>query len=112
MRNMHPRQNEIGRVISNEANITAARFRAPADVAIAAAEVTRRRTLLQAGDGPTLRPNQKFEVLTDWLFAIQIVTLLHQAVEQRFLIRTPHLFNLHWSEFLQRALNGSGVNRV
>ena len=67
MRNLDPGQDQKARVIGDEADVAPPRFRAPADVAVAAAQMTRRRTPRQAGDGTALRPTQILQVLADRL---------------------------------------------
>ncbi len=79
------------------------RRRAPADIAIAAAQVARRRTPGQTGDGASLSPSQIFEVLPHGLFVFQIMMLLHQTVEQGLVARSPHLLQLDGLEFLEGA---------
>jgi|HubBroStandDraft_1064217.scaffolds.fasta_scaffold91430_3 hypothetical protein len=67
MRHAHPRQNQEARVIGDETDVAPPRFRVPADVAVAAAQMTRRRTPRQAREGTALRPCQILELLSDRL---------------------------------------------
>ena len=66
-----PGQNQKARVVGDEADVAPPRFRAPADVAVAAAQMARRRTPCQAGDGAALRPGQILQVLADRLFVLK-----------------------------------------
>jgi len=70
MGNSHPGQNQKPRVIGDEADIAPPRFRIPPDIAIPAAQMTRRRTPRQASDGAALGPGQIFEVLSNRLFVL------------------------------------------
>ena len=94
MRNADPGQNQKARVVGDEADVAPPRFRAPADIAVAAAQMARRRTPRQAGDRTALRPDQILQVLPDRLFIAEVMMLLHQAVEQRLVGRSPHLLEL------------------
>src|SRR5580692_7673273 len=101
MRNANPGQNQKPSVIGDEADVAAPRFRAPADVAVPAAQMTRRGTPRQARDRTALRPGQILQVLPNWLFVLQVMMLLHQTVEQWLVARSPHLLQLDWLEFLE-----------
>ena len=88
MRDLNPRQNQKPCVVCDEANVAPPRFRTPADIAIAAAEMARRRTPRQARDRPTLRPHDILQMLAYRLFISQIVMVFDETVEQR-LFRRP-----------------------
>src|SRR5260370_34895964 len=90
----YPRQNQKAGVVGEEADVLPPRCRAPTDIPIAAAQVTRCRTPRQAGDRTPLRPDQILELLADRLLIAQVMMLFHQAVEQRFVPRAPHLLKL------------------
>src|ERR1700722_12164193 len=83
MRHLHPGQNQEPRVVSHEADVAPPRFGRPAYVAIAAAEMARRRTPCHTGDGSALRPHQVLQVLAYRLFVPQIVMMFDETVEQR-----------------------------
>src|SRR5580658_8816772 len=83
MRHPHPGQNQEPCVVSHEADVAPPRFGGPAYVAIAAAQMTRRRTPRHAGDGSCLRPHQILQMLAHGLLITQIVVMLNEAVEQR-----------------------------
>src|ERR1700709_2675772 len=95
MRNLDPGQNQKARVIGNETNVAPPRVRTPADVAIPTAQMTRRRTPRQTGDGAAFRPNEILQVLADGLLIRQIMMMLHQAVEQRFIGGAPYRLDLN-----------------
>src|SRR5580698_8866941 len=97
----HPRQNKESRVVSEETNVPPTRLTAPADVAIATANVARRRRPCQAGDRPALRPYEVFQVFADRLFVAQVMMFFHQAIEQRLVRGTPHLLKLQWLQVPQ-----------
>src|SRR4051794_21464315 len=101
MRNRDRGQNEKSCIVSDEANIAAPRFAAPANVAVPATQMAWCRTPGQTGDGASLGPGQIFQVLPDRLLVLQVVMLLHQAVEQRFVARSPHLLQHDWPEFFE-----------
>src|ERR1017187_845150 len=84
MRHPDPGQNQEPCVVSHEADVAPPRLCRPAYVAIAAAQMTRRRTPCHAGDGSSLRPHQILQVLSHWLLVTEIVMMLDEAVEQRF----------------------------
>src|SRR6201981_3639957 len=86
-----PGQNKKACIVREKADVAAACFRAPADVAVAAPQVPRRRTPRDTSNRTTFRPGQEFEMLPNWLFIAQVVMLFHQTVEQRLIRRSPHL---------------------
>jgi hypothetical protein len=55
-----PGQNQKTSIVGDEANVVPPRFRTPADVAIPAAEVARRRTPRHTRNRPAVRPGQVF----------------------------------------------------
>ena len=97
----HPRQYQKARVVGEKANVASPRFSAPADEAIAAAEVSWRRTPGQTGERASAGPDQILQLFADWLLVPEIVMLLEQAVEQRLNGAAPNLLKLDWTEFAQ-----------
>src|SRR5450432_3570712 len=85
MRHMDPGQNQKPRVVRNEADVPPPRFRGPAYVAVAAAQMPGRRAPRDACDGSSLRPDQIFQVFAHWLLVTEIVMMLDETVKQRFL---------------------------
>src|SRR5215470_4278295 len=57
---LDPGQNQKAGVVGEEADVPPARLRVPADVAVAATQVSRRRTPRQACDRPALCPDKYF----------------------------------------------------
>src|SRR6266853_6939946 len=94
MFHLHPGQNQKSGVVGEEANIAASSFSAPADKAIAAAQVTGRRTPGQAGDRTPSRPHQVLQMFAHWLLVTQVMMLFDQAVEQRLIPCTPYRLDL------------------
>ena len=90
----YPRQNQKAGVVGQEADVPPPRFRAPTEIPIAAAQVTRCRTPCQTGDRTPLSPAQILKLLADRLLIAQVMMLFHQAIEQRFVPRAPHLLKL------------------
>src|ERR1035437_9784024 len=84
MRHLNPGLNPKPRVVSNEADVAPPRFRRPAYVAVAAAQMAGRRAPGHACDGSSVRPHQILQVFAHWLFVTEIVMMLDEAVEQRF----------------------------
>ena len=74
-------------------------------------QVPRRRTPRQTGHRPPLRPDQILQVLAHGLLIAQVVKLLHQAVEQRFVGRAPHELNLNRPQRSQRHRQRRGVDQ-
>src|ERR1700692_1026699 len=85
MRHLNPGQNQKPRVVSNEADVAPPRFRRPAYVAVAAAQMPGRRTPGHTCDGSSLRPYQIFHLFAHWLLVTEIVMMLDETVEQRFI---------------------------
>src|ERR1700733_12709001 len=110
MRHRDPGQNEKSSIVGDKTDVAPPRFRAPADVAVPAAQMTWRGTPRQARDGTALRPSQIFEVLPNGLLVFQIMMLLQQAVEQRLVPRAPHLLQLDGPEFLEGGGDRRGVD--
>src|SRR5919202_2024605 len=94
MRHLNPGQNQKARVISDETNVALAGFLAPADVAVAAPQMARRRTPGQAGDGTSLRPHQIFQMFADRLLVAEVMMMLEEAIEQRLITASAHLLHL------------------
>src|ERR1017187_10324058 len=92
----YPRQDQESRIVSDEADVAPPRFGVPADVKVAAAQMSRRRGPCQAGGWPTLGPYQVLQVLSHRLLVAEIMMLLHQAVEQRLLGGASNLLELQW----------------
>src|SRR5215471_19330013 len=95
MRDLHPGQDQKAGVIGNEADVPTARVRAPADVAVTAAQMPRGRTPRQTRYRTTLRPTDILQVLAHGLFITKVVILLHQAIEQRLIGGAPHWLDLN-----------------
>src|SRR5579863_1667362 len=106
MRHSDPRQNQEARVVGHEADVAPPRFGAPSYITVAAAQMAWRRTPGHTRDGPALRPHQILQVLADRLFVTEIMMLLHQAVEQRFVRRFSDLLQLERPNVSQRTLRG------
>ena len=81
----------------------AAGFGRPADMAVAAAQMTRRRTPCHAGDGPALRPHQILQVFAHRLLIAQVMMLFHEAVEQRLFGCSSDLLQRDRTEVGKRA---------
>ena len=81
-----------------DADVATARFGAPADVAVAAAQVTRSRGPCQACHRPPLRPHQILQVFSHRLLVAKVMMLLHQAVKQRLFRGASNLLELQWLE--------------
>src|SRR6185369_7206913 len=110
MRNADPGQDQESRVIRDEADVASSRLPAPADIAVATADVARRRRPCHAGDRSALRPYQVLQVLAHWLFVAQVVMLLHQAVEQGLIGGATHLLELDGLEISQSAGYGRSIH--
>src|SRR5579864_7063348 len=91
MRDPNPRQNQKARVVGHQANVAPARRCAPADEAVAAAQMARRRTPRQACDRSALCPDQILKMLAHRLLIAQIMMMLDEAFEQCLVRRSPHL---------------------
>ena len=97
MRHLHPGQNQKACVVGEQAQVTFARFRAPANETIAARQVPRGRTPRQTSNRLAFGRDQILQVFAHRLLVAEIVILLQQAVEQRFLRRAPHLLKRQWA---------------
>lgn len=73
------------------------------------AKVARRRREGQAGDRTPPGFNEILEVLADGLGVAQVMMLLHEPVEQRFLLRAPHLAELEGPQRRKGAGDGARV---
>ena len=102
MRRPHPRQDQEPCVVGDQADVPLPRVHAPADIAVAAAQMARRRTPCQARDRPPLRPYQILQMLANRLLVTEVMMLLHQAVEQRLVARSPDLLQFNGPQFVQR----------
>src|SRR5687767_13687221 len=94
-----PRQDQKACVVGDEAYVAAPCFRAPTDIAIAAAQMARCRTPCRACDRPALGPHQIFQVLSNRLFVSQVMMMLHQTVEQWFISRSSHRLQIDGPQF-------------
>ena len=90
----HPRQDQKSRVVGEEADVPPARFRAPADIVVAAAQMTRRRTPRQTGNRPPVRPHQILQMFAHRLLIAKVMMLFHQTVEQRLISGSSYLLKL------------------
>src|SRR5579864_3871335 len=90
----HPRQNQESRVVSEEADITTALFGAPANVAVATAQMTRSRAPSQAGNRPPLPPHQVLQVFSHRLLIAEVMMFLQQTVPQRLSPGATNQFEL------------------
>ena len=97
-----PGQNQKARVVGEKANVAPPRLATPADEAVAARQVSRRRTPRQTGHRSPLCPHQILQVLSHRLLIAQVVKLFHQTMEQRFVSRAPHELNLNRTQRPQR----------
>src|ERR1017187_3542371 len=111
MRHPHPGQNQESRVVSNETNVAPPRLGGPAYVAIAAAQMTRRRTPCHAGDGSSLRPHQILQVLAHRLLVSEIVMMFDETVEQGFVGCSSDLFQCDRTDVSESAVERRGVDR-
>ena len=111
VRRRHPGQNQKARVIGEETDVAPPRFAAPADVAVAAPQMTRRRTPRQARQWTPLRPHQIFQVLADRLLVPQVMVGFHQAVEQRLIRGAPHELDFNRAQRLKRHGQRRGVDQ-
>src|SRR5260370_36312617 len=109
MRNTDPGQDQESRVVRDEADVASSRLPAPADIAVATADVARRRRPCHAADRPTLRPYHVLQVLAHWLFVAQIVILLHQAIGPRLMGAASYLLELDGLEISQSAGYGRTI---
>src|SRR5260370_41297754 len=103
MGNATPGENGKTSVVGNEADVAPPRFRVPADIAIPAAQMARRRTPRQARDRTALRPGPILGVFPNRLFVFQVVMMLHQAIEQRLVARARHLLLIDGEKMLTCA---------
>ena len=71
----------------------------PADEAVAAAQVTRRRAPREAGDRSLSGIDETLQMLADGLRIAQIGVLLKQAFEQGFFWRAPDLTHFQGPQF-------------
>src|SRR6516164_10198227 len=94
MWNPHPGQDQEARVVGDEADVGPPCLGVPADVAVTAAQMARRRTPRHAGDRSSVRPGQILQVLAYWLLIAKIVMMFHEAVEQRFIGGASHRLDL------------------
>src|SRR5438270_134702 len=101
MGRLHPRQNQKARVVGDEAEVTFAGFHTPADIAVTAAQMPRRRTPRHAGDRSSLRPDQILQMLAYRLLVAKVVMMLDEAIEQRFIGRAADLLYFQRSQLLQ-----------
>ena len=106
-----PRQNQKPRVIGDEADVAPPRFRAPADEAVAAGQVARRRTPCQSRDRADLRPHQIFGLFSDRLFIAQVVVVLQQAVEARLFGSASHLCKRQGLDLVETTIERRRVDR-
>src|SRR5215831_18677290 len=101
MRYPDPRQNQKTRVVGDKADVPSPCFRAPADIPVTAAQMSRCRTPRQTRYRATLRPTNILQVFAHRLFIAEVVMLLHQAVEQRLIGSASYLLELNRSQVLQ-----------
>src|ERR1017187_5043108 len=111
VRHRHPGQNREATVVGQKADVAPPGFRIPADVAVAAAQVPRRRTPSQTGNRPPLGPQKIFEMLAHRLLVAQVVVVLHQAVEQRLIGGAPHRLDLPRAQSRKRHGQRRGVEQ-
>src|SRR5436305_14731981 len=101
VRDLHPRQYQKPCVVCDKPNVAPPRFRTPTDVAVAAAEMTWRRTPCQTRDRPTVTPYDIFQMLAHRLLIAQIVMVLDEAVEHRLFRRPSYLPQLDGPDLTQ-----------
>ena len=111
MLDLHPRQNQKATVVGEKTDIAAPGFGRPAKEAIAAAQVTGRRTPRQAGDRTPLPPHHVLQVFAYGLLVAKVMMVLDQTVEERFIARAPDLLKVQGPKLAQRLLEGRGVNQ-
>src|SRR6476661_3170482 len=101
MRHPDPGQNQKTRVVGDKADVPPSCFRAPADIAVTAAQMSRCRTPRQTRYRATLRPTNILQVFAHRLFIAEVVILLYQAIEQRLIGSASYLLELDRSQVLQ-----------
>src|SRR5215469_1447764 len=99
MRDPNPRQDQKTCVVGHQAKVAPARRCAPADVAVAAAQMARRRTPGQACEWSALCPDHILQMLAHWLLIAEIMMMLDEAVKQRLVRRSPHLLDRDGPDF-------------
>ena len=109
MRNLHPGQNQEAAIVSQEADILAARLGQPANEAVAAPQMPRCRGPGQAGNGSASGLNQILQLFPDRLGVTEVVVMLEQAVEEAFPARAPHQLQLQRLDLGQRGDQRSGI---
>src|ERR1700689_4736327 len=111
MRHPHPGQNQEPCVVSHEADVAPPRFGRPAYVAIAAAQMARRRTPCHAGDGSGLRPHQVLQVLAYRLLVSEIVMMFDKTVEQGLIGCSSDLLQRDRTDVSKSAGERRGVDQ-
>src|ERR1017187_3993672 len=111
MRHPDPGQNQEPCVVSHEADVAPPRLCRPAYVAIAAAQMTRRRTPCHAGDGSSLRPHQILQMLPHRLLVSEIIMMFDETVEQGFVACSSDLFQCDRTDVSESAVERRGVDR-
>jgi hypothetical protein len=101
VRDFDVRENQKPQIGGDQTDVSSTGIRRPADIAIAAAQVSRRRREGQAGDRLILGRDEVFQMLANRLRVAQIVVLLDQAVEEPFARRPPYLLNVQRFNFPQ-----------
>src|ERR1051325_1995269 len=101
MRNPDPGRDQKTRVVGDEADVAPPCLRAPADIAVTAAQMSRCRTPRQTRYRTTLRPTNILQVFAHRLFIAEVVVLLHQAIEQRLIGSASYRLDLNRAEVLQ-----------
>src|ERR1051326_2949575 len=96
-----PGQNQKTCVVCDKADVPPPCFRAPADIAVTTAQMSRCRTPRQTRYRATLRPTNILQVLAHRLFIAEVMILLHQAIEQRLIGSASYLLELNRSQVLQ-----------
>src|SRR5258708_2154017 len=91
---LDPRQNQISTVVGNQSNVAAPGLRIPAHKAVARPQMPWRARPRQTRNGLPACFHQILQLLPDRLLLPEIVILLDQAVEQRFVRATPHQLDL------------------
>src|ERR1017187_5230180 len=99
------------RIIGEKTDVAPPRFGIPADETVAAAQVPRRRTPGQTGNRPSLSPQNILEMLPHRLLRTEVVIVLHQAIEQRFVGRAPRGIDLNRAQRPQRHRQRRGVDQ-
>jgi len=106
----HPGQYWKAGIVCNQTNVHFSNFRRPADMAIPATDMPGGGRPRHAGNRPSPCENQILEMFADRLGVAQVMKLVNQAVEQRFLFMPAHLAKRDGHGVGQFSANGRPIN--